>query len=405
MAGVHDPIRDEFPSETAPASALPPPPPDPSWQDGPWIIVSRADADVALDEFAAEGGEAANTDAIAEFVLLGTESAATISASPAVAHDDGATVAVTLPGRPLWTMWWIAAVPLTALAGFLVAAGLDAGWSAVTTRPSERVVASAPRQAPTLPSASPQRVATPPAPPPKVTPTELSPPPSATRDASRRDVTPSRAVETIPSESLLSATPTPPGTISASPTRPIPPLSQVAATPAPSTTAPTGPRDIVPDTRASAAVEPRPTLDLPASLAPLAVERPPATVPAYPAAAASASPNVVPTTVSEDSAIAAVLEQYRGATSALDARAVAAIWPTTNTRALERAFGQLSSQELSFAACVTRVNGTQATADCEGATTYVPRVGNRNPRVESREWRFELRKVGQRWVIERVSAR
>jgi hypothetical protein len=163
----------------------------------------------------------------------------------------------------------------------------------------------------------------------------------------------------------------------------------------------------VPDTLAAAAVEPRPTSQLPASLAPapLVVEGTPATVSAYPAAAASATPNAAPTPVSEDSAIAAVLEQYRGATSALDARAVAAVWPTTNTRALERAFGQLSSQELSFAGCFTRVNGTQATADCEGATTYVPRVGNRNPRVESREWRFELRKVGQRWVIDRVSAR
>ena len=91
--------------------------------------------------------------------------------------------------------------------------------------------------------------------------------------------------------------------------------------------------------------------------------------------------------------------------SALDARAVAAAWPTTNTRALERAFGQLSSHELSFAGLCYEVNDTRATADLGGETTYVPRVGSRNPRVESHEWRLELRKIGQRWVIDRVSAR
>jgi hypothetical protein len=257
-------------------------------------------------------------------------------------------------------------------------------------------------------SATAQPAPTPLAQPPVVMPSKATPPPpSAARDVPRRDVMAPRAVEAIPSGSLPSATQAPAPTITASPERPIPPRSQVAAASAPPTTAPARPRVIVPDSRAAAAVEPGPTPHLPASLppAPPVVERTPATVSALPAAAASASANAAPTPVSENSAIAAVLEQYRGAASALDAMAVAAVWPTTNTQALERAFGQLSSQELSFAGCVTMVNGTQATADCGGETTYVPRVGNRNQRVESHKWRFELRKIGQRWVIDRVSAR
>ena len=271
--------------------------------------------------------------------------------------------------------------------------------------PTEPVSASAPPEAPTPPSASAQPAPTALAQPPVVTPTKTTPPPSAGRDVPRRDAP--RGVEVISSGSLPSATQTSTRTITASPERPIPPLSQVAAASAPPTTAPARPPVIVPDTRGAAAVAPGPSRHVPASVAPapLVDERTPATVSALPAAAASASPNAAPTPVSEDSAIAAVLEQYRGAASALDARAVAAVWPTTNTRALERAFGQLSSQEMSFAGCVMIVNGRQATADCGGETTYVPRVGNRNPRVESHEWRFELRKIGQRWVIDRVSAR
>jgi hypothetical protein len=371
MASVHDFLRDEFPSETEPVPAHTPTPSLPPATDplSPvehWVVVSRADADVALDVFAVEDGEAANMDDVAEFVLVRPDSTAIESAPAGVAHDNGAAVAVTLPRRPLSATLWVAAAPLaTGLAvGFLLAAGLDGVWSAGSKGQT--------REGPTPETVTTSPVPTPFAPPPAVAPRKTTPLPSVTGDGPPRDVTAPRAGASAP-----------------------------PATP------PIHPREIVADTRTAVAVAPPPPPDIPASVAPvpLAVERTPATFSAHPAPAAPVSPSASVIPVSEESAIAAVLERYRGAASALDAKAVAAVWPTTNMRALERAFGQLNSQELSFAGCVSVVNGANATADCQGAATYVPRVGNRNPRVESREWRFELRKIGDRWVIDRVSAR
>jgi hypothetical protein len=117
------------------------------------------------------------------------------------------------------------------------------------------------------------------------------------------------------------------------------------------------------------------------------------------------SPFAASSVASDNNAIADVLERYRTAASALDAQAVAAVWPTTNARGLTRAFNQLISQEFSFAGCTTDVSGAEATSTCQGQATYIPRVGSKNPRIEPREWLFGLRKDGDRWLIDRVTAR
>jgi hypothetical protein len=72
--------------------------------------------------------------------------------------------------------------------------------------------------------------------------------------------------------------------------------------------------------------------------------------------------------------------------------------------ALARAFEGLSSQSLTFDACDVRVRGRVATATCRGSASYVPKVGNREPHVESRVWTFNLAKLGNDWQIEAARA-
>ena len=79
-------------------------------------------------------------------------------------------------------------------------------------------------------------------------------------------------------------------------------------------------------------------------------------------------------------------------TRLLDAEAARAVWPSVDARALARAFDSLTSQELAFDTAV-RDRGEAATAKCRGSATYTPKIGSREPRLESRQWTFQLRKV------------
>jgi hypothetical protein len=81
------------------------------------------------------------------------------------------------------------------------------------------------------------------------------------------------------------------------------------------------------------------------------------------------------------------------------------VYPRIDTRALSRAFDQLSMQEIDFAACDFRVNGDRATAGCTGVARFVTKVGSKTPRIESRFWNFDFRKSGQSWSIEKVELR
>ena len=75
------------------------------------------------------------------------------------------------------------------------------------------------------------------------------------------------------------------------------------------------------------------------------------------------------------------------------------MWPSVDTRALERAFQSLKSQDLHFDSCKMTVTGARAQAACKGRAVYVPRIGDQSPRFTSREWNFELRKADERWTI------
>jgi hypothetical protein len=98
------------------------------------------------------------------------------------------------------------------------------------------------------------------------------------------------------------------------------------------------------------------------------------------------------------------LQRYRSAYEGLDARSAHAVWPAVNQVALARAFEGLESQTLTFDACDVRVRGEAATAICQGSARYVPKVGNRQPRVESHTWNFSLHKAGADWKIDSARA-
>lgn len=108
----------------------------------------------------------------------------------------------------------------------------------------------------------------------------------------------------------------------------------------------------------------------------------------------------------EEPAIRALLEQYGNAYSRLDARAARAVWPGVDVEALARAFDALESQDIDFERCDVQVDGTAARAACRGTSTWVPRVGERRARRDTREWTFRLvRAPDAQWRIQSASMR
>ena len=108
----------------------------------------------------------------------------------------------------------------------------------------------------------------------------------------------------------------------------------------------------------------------------------------------------------ENGAIRDVLGRYRNAFNTLDSKAAQQVWPSVNQRTLERAFGQLLEQNVSFDTCTIHVNAVLAQANCSGTTRFVPRVGKRSGQVEPRQWSFSLRKADSgAWQIQEVQTR
>ncbi len=97
--------------------------------------------------------------------------------------------------------------------------------------------------------------------------------------------------------------------------------------------------------------------------------------------------------------IHAALARFESAYENLDAGAAQRVWPTVDQRALARAFGGLKSQELTFGDCKMAVSGVAASVDCDGWTTFVPRIGKQDPRTQQRRWTFQMRKMQDTWRI------
>ena len=218
---------------------------------------------------------------------------------------------------------------------------------------------------------------------PRVQPSESKPPASVPA--------PARPVKTVPKPSPTSAFVSPSGllpftnAVLSSSTTSLPAAGSSAATPlAESPRAPASPPP--------APAAPPPT---PAGLPPMRVVSAPSSATIPPA------PEAVPDSV----AVRSALDRYRRGFNELDPSEVKAIWPDVDQKDLSRAFSQLSRQLFVFDTCKVDVKGVLATASCRGRAQYVPKVGNKNPRVELREWTFLLQKGPDDWWIRTVDSK
>src|SRR5262249_10339734 len=107
---------------------------------------------------------------------------------------------------------------------------------------------------------------------------------------------------------------------------------------------------------------------------------------------------------SDNASIQSVVSKYQSALNSLDVSAAKEVWPNVDSKALERAFGALEKQDLRFESCRTEVFGDEAVASCKGNGTYVPKVGSRHARSDTRAWTFKLLKTGNEWVIAGVNS-
>jgi hypothetical protein len=124
---------------------------------------------------------------------------------------------------------------------------------------------------------------------------------------------------------------------------------------------------------------------------------PPPSPPA--AVAANTSPTAIDPTAHLVAGVRQVLDRYAQGYSSKQAAIVRQVWPEVDARALERAFGQLASQDVQFDDCRIEAAETAASATCTGMASWVPAVGDRSPRRQPRTWRFALARQGQAWII------
>jgi hypothetical protein len=101
----------------------------------------------------------------------------------------------------------------------------------------------------------------------------------------------------------------------------------------------------------------------------------------------------------EAAGVREVLARYVDAYAALDAGAVAVVWPTVDQPALGRAFEALLAQNIRFNRCSVTVSGATALAMCAGTVVWTPRVGSRRSREDERTWTFSLTQRDASWAI------
>jgi len=208
----------------------------------------------------------------------------------------------------------------------------------------------------------------------------------------RRTVSP--AVELKPAANALA---------SATVTRP--PAEPVAVAPAVAPPAPRPQQAQSPQPPQQALAEiPVPTPSQPPAVVAAVATRPVADSVVAAVAPVSVPPELKVQNVDEHAMVAQTLQRYRRAYDGLDAQSAHAVWPAVNQAALARAFDGLQSQKLTFDACDVRVSGEAATATCQGSARYVPKIGSREPRTESRVWNFTLHKSGADWKIDSARA-
>jgi hypothetical protein len=121
--------------------------------------------------------------------------------------------------------------------------------------------------------------------------------------------------------------------------------------------------------------------------------------------AAASDTSMTTRAVTDERAVKTTLERYRTAYNGLNPFEAKAVWPSVDVGALSRAFDQLVSQAIEFTACDVQVAGDRAHAVCGGHASFVPKVGSHEPRRTAREWRFQLHRAAEGWVIARMDTR
>ncbi len=227
------------------------------------------------------------------------------------------------------------------------------------------------------------------------------PRPAATRNAPARQAAPERVSEQRRAIELPG--PQGPPVRAAVPTPAAPRAVDAVPAPVPPPTATTGVRGT--ESVQSPRLDPSDVAGpgaVPAAAASAVVVAGPPPAPASAAAPPTApAPRVEPPTA----AIQSVLNRYASAFNTLDASGAKSIWPSVNERNLARAFGSLEEQQFDLGACAITVTSPKAVASCSGTARYMPKVGNRNMRTESRQWTFRLEARGETWSIASVESR
>jgi hypothetical protein len=353
-----------------------------------------------------------NSQALFESVLIREKAASTTAAPPfwiEIPPDDPSirqaqTVYPPPPRTPFgWSLTQLAAVSLAVvgagIALFLVA---GRGLSTPTVEPEPLPPATAETGGPRVEprSQSPSAAADPAVPPPLYAPLPTE-----------RDL-----VATVPKvpdvAALLRSLPSLPPSSSAG-AAPASSLGAVASAPEVSPPPSGAVATAAPEARPTPVVEPSPVVDAVAAPTPalspetVTPAAPPSAAPPRPAASNNAAgPSTAELAAATDEqVIRGIVERYRAAYSALDAGAVQAVWPKVNTRALTRAFEQLATQQIDFSGCAIALAGERASAHCAGNVEFVPKVGNKTRRVETRTWSFELKKSSAQWAIDAVESR
>ncbi len=192
-------------------------------------------------------------------------------------------------------------------------------------------------------------------------------------------------------------------------------IEQLAETPA--AAAPPAP---APVRNTPAPTRARPEPDTAREIAPPAPEPaapPPAAMPAAVAVVpsqANAAPRPEPETplapatpeIDEKQAVAELLDRYARAYEALDAAAVARLWPGMGgdrQRGLAEAFAGYRWLELVLSDCAIEVDGVAATADCRMRQSFELKVGKAAPRESA--VRFRLERTADGWRIADVAGR
>jgi len=217
-----------------------------------------------------------------------------------------------------------------------------------------------------------------------------------------------QSVAYAPSTSTPSATPAP--RKAATPTKAAPPPSSARPTPAvrPTPIRATAPTPTPTPAPVSTPKPPAASTPNPASASSLSAAPPTTRIDATPSpvvAPTTSAPSPAPSQPSDSVLIRSLLDHYRQAYGSLDADAVAAVWPSVNTRSLARAFSQLESQRFEFADCRIDVSVERAQAICSGRASFVPKIGGQTTRTVNREWAFVLQRLNDGWIISRADAR